>query len=50
MNSQPYTPGTVKLWASPGRAGDLPKGNYFRTVKVSHDYLMKKAFHNNSRN
>jgi hypothetical protein len=23
-----HTPGTVKLWESPGKAGDLPKENY----------------------
>jgi len=24
-----HFPGTVKLWESPGKAGGLPKGNYF---------------------
>jgi hypothetical protein len=26
------TPGTVKLWESPGKAGGLPNGNYFSSV------------------
>ena len=26
--TQSATPGTVKLWESPGRAGGLPKGSY----------------------